>query len=52
MKASDLFVRCLEAEGVRRMFGVPGQANADCMAYFSAPAMASSSPSWSGPMGQ
>lgn len=29
MKASDLFVRCLEAEGVERIFGVPGEENAD-----------------------
>jgi acetolactate synthase-1/2/3 large subunit len=27
-KASDLFVRCLEAEGVRHVFGVPGEENA------------------------
>ncbi len=31
MKASDLFVRCLEAEGVRHIFGVPGEENADVM---------------------
>ena len=31
MKASDLFVRCLEAEGVRTIFGVPGEENADFM---------------------
>ncbi len=31
MKASDLFVRCLEAEGVRHVFGVPGEENADLM---------------------
>ncbi len=29
MKASDLFVRCLEVEGVERIFGVPGEENAD-----------------------
>ena len=29
MKASDLFVRCIEAEGVERIFGVPGEENAD-----------------------
>lgn len=29
--ASDLFVRCLEAEGVERIFGVPGEENADLM---------------------
>ena len=29
MKASDLLVRCLEAEGVKRIFGVPGEENAD-----------------------
>ena len=31
MKASDLFVQCLEQEGVRRIFGVPGEENADLM---------------------
>jgi acetolactate synthase I/II/III large subunit len=31
MKASDLFVKCLEAEGVRRIYGVPGEENADLM---------------------
>lgn len=31
MKASDLFVTCLEREGVRRIFGVPGEENADMM---------------------
>jgi acetolactate synthase-1/2/3 large subunit len=31
MKASDLFVKCLEAEGVERIFGVPGEENADLM---------------------
>ena len=31
MKASDLFVRCLEAEGVREIYGVPGEENADFM---------------------
>ena len=31
MKASDLFVQCLEAEGVERIFGVPGEENADFM---------------------
>ena len=31
MKASDLFVRCLEAEGVTHIFGVPGEENADVM---------------------
>ncbi len=31
MKASDLFVKCLEAEGVERIFGVPGEENADVM---------------------
>ncbi len=29
MKASDLFVKCLEAEGVEYIFGVPGEENAD-----------------------
>ncbi|MHC4490890.1 MAG: acetolactate synthase large subunit [Planctomycetota bacterium] len=31
MKASDLFVHCLEEEGVEYMFGVPGEENADIM---------------------
>ncbi|MCP3905672.1 MAG: acetolactate synthase large subunit [Planctomycetes bacterium] len=31
MKASDLFVRCLENEGVERIFGLPGEENADVM---------------------
>ncbi len=31
MKVSDLFVRCLEAEGVTHIFGVPGEENADLM---------------------
>ncbi len=31
MKASDLFVRCLEEEGVEYIFGVPGEENADFM---------------------
>ncbi len=31
MKASDLLVRCLEAEGIEVVFGVPGEENADFM---------------------
>ena len=31
MKASDLFVKCLESEGVEYVFGVPGEENADFM---------------------
>lgn len=31
MKASDLFVMCLESEGIRYIFGVPGEENADFM---------------------
>ncbi len=31
MKASDLFVKCLEAEGVERIFGIPGEENTDVM---------------------
>lgn len=31
MKASDLFVQCLEEEGVTHIFGVPGEENADVM---------------------
>ena len=31
MKASDLFVQCLESEGVTHIFGIPGEENADTM---------------------
>jgi acetolactate synthase-1/2/3 large subunit len=31
MKASDLFVKCLEVEGIDYIFGVPGEENADFM---------------------
>lgn len=31
MKAAELFVKCLEAEGVRTIFGVPGEENAHFM---------------------
>jgi len=31
MKASDLFVKCLETEGIEFIFGVPGEENADFM---------------------
>lgn len=31
MKASDLFVQCLETEGIEYIFGVPGEENADFM---------------------
>lgn len=31
MKASDLFVRCLENEGVEYVFGIPGEENLDDM---------------------
>lgn len=31
MKASDLFVQCLEAEKIEYIFGVPGEENADFM---------------------
>ncbi len=31
MKASDLFVQCLETEGVEYIFGLPGEENADLM---------------------
>ena len=29
IKASDLFVKCLEEEGIEYIFGVPGEENAD-----------------------
>lgn len=31
MKASDLFIRCLENEGVEYIFGVPGEENLDLL---------------------
>ncbi len=31
MKASDLFVRCLEEEGVEYLFGIPGEENLDLL---------------------
>jgi len=31
MKASDLFIRCLENEGVEYIFGIPGEENLDVM---------------------
>ncbi len=31
MKASDLFVKCLEVEGVNYIFGLPGEENVDFM---------------------
>jgi acetolactate synthase-1/2/3 large subunit len=31
MKASDLLVQCLETEGIKYIFGVPGEENADFM---------------------
>ena len=31
MKASDLFVKALEAEGVRHIFGIPGEENLDLL---------------------
>ena len=31
MKSSDLFIKCLEEEGVTRIFGLPGEENADFM---------------------
>ncbi len=31
MKASDLFLRCLESEGVEYIFGLPGEENNDLM---------------------
>jgi acetolactate synthase-1/2/3 large subunit len=34
MKASDLLIRCLENEGVRFVFGVPGEENLDVMDSF------------------
>ena len=37
MKASDLFVQCLEEEGIEYIFGVPGEENADFMMSWRSP---------------
>ena len=31
MKAAELFIRCLENEGVDTIFGIPGEENVDMM---------------------
>ena len=31
LKASDLLVRCLETEGIRHIFGIPGEENLDIL---------------------
>ncbi len=31
MKASDLFLKCLQAQGIKTIYGVPGEENADLM---------------------
>jgi acetolactate synthase-1/2/3 large subunit len=31
IKATDLLVECLENEGIKRIFGVPGEENADLL---------------------
>ena len=31
MKAAELFIRCLENEGVQHIFGIPGEENIDVM---------------------
>ncbi|MDX1285797.1 MAG: thiamine pyrophosphate-binding protein, partial [Draconibacterium sp.] len=31
MKAAELFVKCLENEGVEYIFGIPGEENLDVM---------------------
>ncbi len=31
MKAAELFIRCLENEGVEYIFGIPGEENIDVM---------------------
>jgi acetolactate synthase-1/2/3 large subunit len=35
MKAAELFIKCLEAEGVEYIFGLPGEENADLMVSLS-----------------
>ncbi len=39
MNAAELFVRCLQAEGVEYIFGVPGEENADIMMAIEAAGM-------------
>ena len=34
MKASDLFIRALENEGVEHIFGIPGEENLDLLESF------------------
>jgi acetolactate synthase-1/2/3 large subunit len=31
MKAAELFIKCLENEGVKVIFGIPGEENIDVM---------------------
>jgi acetolactate synthase-1/2/3 large subunit len=38
MKASDLFVRALEAEEVEYVFGIPGEENLDLLESLRTPA--------------
>ena len=35
MKSSELFVKCLEAEGVEYIFGLPGEENIDLLSALS-----------------
>jgi acetolactate synthase I/II/III large subunit len=37
MKATDLFIKCLESEGVEYIFGLPGEENADLMVSLADP---------------
>ena len=53
MKAAELFVRCLENEGVEYIFGIPGEENIDIMDCLldspfasSLPATSRAPPSW------
>lgn len=34
MKAAELFVQCLEGEGVQYVFGIPGEENLDMLDAF------------------
>jgi len=45
MKASDLFVKALEAEGVRCVFGLPGEENLDMLESLRASGIPGRSPS-------
>jgi len=46
MKAAELFVRCLENEGVEYIFGIPGEENLDMMDALLSSRIQLARPSW------